>query len=178
MVMDLRIIAAISQNGVLGWGNDIPWQKLRKRGNDWDRFANEDFRRFKDLTRGHDVFMGRKTWDSLPRKPLPDRTNYVVSRGMGAPESENVKFFRSIDDMVDYCQTSGGVGYNMGGGQLYSAFINNPLVSTLEITRILQEFEGDTFFPEIDEEIWELNKAWEVKYSDNLSAVYETWVRK
>lgn len=126
---------------VIGAGGDIPWR------------VPEDFAHFKRTTAGHPVVMGRLTWESLPKRPLPDRTNIVVSsRGpFGVPEAGAVPA-GSIGEALDIAADAPGGDeiWIIGGSQVYhEAF---PVADVLEVSEINTEIEGDVFAPEIGPE--------------------------
>jgi len=151
--MTLTLIAAISENNVIGKEGKIPWR------------ISEDMVRFRGLTKGHPVIMGRKTYLSLPDKfrPLPKRPNIVLSRkGFEDDKMDHrVKVVRSLDEALE-CIGEGkpqmeDIDYNdafiIGGGTVYREAL--PLAQKLEITHVHQIVEGgDAFFPEIDFSVW------------------------
>ena len=133
----LTLIAAVAKNGVIGSDNAIPWK------------LPEDLKRFKALTMGHTIIMGRKTWTSLGR-PLPGRRNLVISRNpnFSAPGAE---LFPSLAAALDSCATADEV-FVIGGAEIYTLAL--PLADRLQITEIQREFQGDTRFPAIDPRLW------------------------
>lgn len=135
--MKLILIAAVADNGVIGAAGDLPWR------------LPEDLRRFKRLTLGHVVLMGRKTWESLGR-PLPQRDNWVLTRDPAyAPAGARV--FARLEEAL----TAAGTEpiYIIGGGDLYRQAL--PLADTIELTRVKAEPAGDTYFPAIDPALWQ-----------------------
>lgn len=133
----LVLIAAVAANGVIGAENRLPW-----------RLA-EDLRRFRALTTGHAVIMGRRTWESLPRA-LPGRQNIVVTRreGYSAPGAEVAP---SLDDALARVRMPPPV-FCIGGGELYRAALAR--ATRLELTEIARNFEGDVRFPPIPRNEW------------------------
>ncbi len=133
----LTLIAAVAKNGVIGSNNAIPWK------------LPEDLKRFKALTMGHPIIMGRKTWTSLGR-PLPGRRNLVISRdpAYSAPGAE---LFSSLAAALAACATVDEV-FVIGGAEIYTLAL--PLADRLQITEVQREFQGDTRFPAIDPQIW------------------------
>jgi len=123
-------IAAMSRNRVIGADGKIPW------------YISEDLKFFKRTTLGHIIVMGRKTYDSLG-KPLPGRENWVLSRGA---QIEGVTMLRSLDAIQD--PSDGRKLYIIGGAELYTALL--PTCSELLLTHVDHEVEGDTFFPEFE----------------------------
>jgi dihydrofolate reductase len=135
------IIAAVASNGTVGRGNRLPWR------------LPEDLRRFKQLTLGHAVIMGRKTFESIlaaTGKPLPGRENIVITRshdwsGPGCRSVHSLEAaLRAVPDGQD--------AFVIGGGEIYALAL--PLARRLYLTEIEQAFEGDAFFPEFDRSRW------------------------
>jgi dihydrofolate reductase len=127
----MKAVVAMTPGRVIGRAGQIPW-----------RFA-EDLKWFKRVTYGQTVLMGRKTFESIGR-PLPGRTNLVVSRTAGFA---GVEMIRSLDDL-DPCQYPQEV-FVIGGAEIYERLV--PLCDELFITHIRQEFDGDTFFPSFED---------------------------
>lgn len=138
----VSIIAAVARGGVIGGGNALLWH------------ISEDLKHFKAVTLGHPVVMGRKTFQSLGR-PLPGRTNVVVTRDasfrpegvtvVGSPEQALAMFDPRTEVFI------------IGGGQIYAQCM--PLADRLYLTSVEADFEGDTFFPEIDERQWRMTSC-------------------
>jgi dihydrofolate reductase len=121
----VTLILAAADNGVIGKHGAIPW-----------RIA-DDMKRFKALTMGHTVVMGRKTWDSLPKKPLPGRTNMVVTRD-ALWHAEGATAVRKLEEAL-----SGDVMV-IGGAEIYRAAL--PLADRIELTEVHHAFDGDAVF--------------------------------
>ena len=132
-------IAAIGMNNELGKDNQLIWH------------LPNDFKRFKTLTTGHYIIMGRKTFESFP-KPLPNRTHVIITRQKNFT-AENCIVVDSLKKAIAICPKDEDV-YVIGGGEIYKQSIEH--VDKLEITRVYHSFEADTFFPEIDTAKWEL----------------------
>lgn len=132
MSKEISIIAAVSENGVIGKDNRLPWR------------LPEDLKRFRDLTTGHVVIMGRKTFESIGMA-LPDRINIVVTRDekFSAP---GCIVCHSLEDALKVGQESGDKIFVIGGEQIFSEFMSH--VSRLYLTLIEREFEGDAHFPD------------------------------
>lgn len=138
--MQLILIAAKAKNNIIGKDNQLIWK------------LSADLKRFKNLTSGHYILMGRKTYESLG-KPLPNRTHIIVSRNPEFSVPEGHFVFSSVEEAFIYCNKIGVDNlFIIGGGQIYRDTIN--LCDKLEITEVEAEPEGDTYFPEIDSEIW------------------------
>lgn len=123
--MTITLVLAAAENGVIGKDGAIPW-----------RIA-DDMKRFKALTMGKTVVMGRKTWDSLPRKPLPGRDNVVVTRD-SAWRAEGA---RVVHDMAD---ALAGDVMVIGGAEIYRAALS--LADRIELTEVHGDFDGDAVF--------------------------------
>lgn len=167
--MELIIIAAISRNGVIGAEGRIPWH------------ITEDFKRFKLLTTGHPVIMGRKTYQSIYQSlgsVLPGRINVVLSRQENF-HPEGTYVFSSLDAALDSLQEQKprpeGIDYSsafiIGGKRVYEEAFSK--VDRLEITHIHRDVIGDTYFPEIDLQQWQERER---ENKDGYS--FATYVRK
>lgn len=132
-------IAAIGMNNELGKDNQLIWH------------LPNDFKRFKTLTTGHYIIMGRKTFESFP-KPLPNRTHVIITRQKNYT-AENCIVVDSLKKAIAICPKDEDV-YVIGGGEIYNQSID--FADKLEITKVFHSFEADTFFPEIDTAKWEL----------------------
>lgn len=132
----LSIIVAQAENRAIGLNGDMPWH------------LSGDLKRFKTLTMGHPVVMGRRTWESLPKRPLVGRRNIVFSQSEDfAPEGAEV--VRSANDLFDLLHNCDEEVFIIGGGRIYNMLM--PWVNRLYITWVHKEFpEADTFFPVID----------------------------
>lgn len=133
------MIAAVAENNALGKNNNLLWH------------LPQDFKRFKEITSGHHIIMGRKTFESFP-KPLPNRTHIVISRQKNLL-LEGCIIVESLEKAIAVCPKNEDL-YIIGGGEIYSQSI--PIADELDITRVHHSFEADVYFPEIDPEIWEL----------------------
>lgn len=133
----ISIIVAVAENGVIGSGNRMPWH------------ISEDLRRFKAITTGHPVVMGRKTFESLGR-PLPNRTNVVITRN---PDyvAAGAEVAGSLEDALAMFP-GGEEVFVIGGGEIYRQAMS--IADRLYITRIGMAFDGDTYFPAIDPLRW------------------------
>jgi dihydrofolate reductase len=134
---EVALIAAVAANGVIGTDNRLPWR------------LPEDLKRFRALTTGHAVIMGRKTWESLPHA-LPKRQNIVVTRQADLVAT-GAEIAPSFADALARVQLP-GPAYCIGGGELYRAAL--PFATTLHLTEIERAFEGDARFPPFDRSQW------------------------
>lgn len=132
---EIVLVVAVAENGVIGNDGKIPWH------------ISEDLKRFKALTMGHTVVMGRKTWDSLPRKPLPGRVNVVVTRQKDW-QAEGAVTASSLEAAT--AGTSGAVMI-IGGAEIYERAL--PMATRIELTEVHQAFDGDAKF-ELDRTGW------------------------
>lgn len=142
------MIVAVANNGVIGVNNTLPWH------------LPEDLKRFRALTMGHHIIMGRKTYESLGRL-LPGRTTVIVTRNVGY-QVDGAVVVHSLDDAMRFCKQDEEL-FLIGGAQLYQDGL--PHVQKLYITRVDIEVEGDAFLPEIDWDAWTL-----IEKKDHLSA--------
>jgi dihydrofolate reductase len=144
----LTVIAAVAANGVIGRDNRLPWR------------LPEDLKRFKALTMGHPMIMGRKTWESLPGR-LPGRPHIVVT-GNPAYRAEGATVAASLAEAIAAAGATDEI-FVIGGGQLYAEAL--PLADCLQLTEIAADFEGDARFPPFDREAWQ-ETARESRQSD------------
>jgi dihydrofolate reductase len=135
----ISIIVAIAENNAIGMNNDLLWH------------IPEDLRRFRQITTGHRVVMGKRTYESLPNRPLKNRTNIVISDIPG-DRYEGCLMAYSLQEALDLCPPD-EESFIIGGGMVYRQFL--PLADRLYITQVHRSFEGDVFFPAIDPEEWE-----------------------
>lgn len=139
--MQIILIAAVAKNQVIGKDNQLIWK------------LSADLKRFKNLTSGHYILMGRKTFESLGR-PLPNRTHLIISRDPNYQAPEGHYAFNSVEEAIIFCnKIEVEKLFIIGGGQIYRETIN--LCDQLEITEVNAMPDGDTYFPEIDSAIWE-----------------------
>jgi len=137
--MEIIIIAAMAENRVIGKNNALPWS------------LKADMAHFKELTVGWPCIMGRKTWESLPKRPLPGRPNIIISRSLSADAAPQAAVFSSLQEAVQHCADYQKI-FICGGASLYREAL--PLAHKIELTVIHQQYEGDVFFPEIDPALW------------------------
>lgn len=135
----LALIVAASENNVIGINDDLPWR------------LSADLKRFKSLTMGHAIVMGRKTFDSIGRL-LPGRQTVIITRNLDF-QFEGASVVHSIDDAIEACRSQ-EITFLTGGAEIYR--LGLPLVDEIYLTRVHTQIEGDTFLPEIDWEQFEL----------------------
>jgi dihydrofolate reductase len=142
----IELIAAVGNNRVLGKENKLPWH------------LPNDLKRFKALTVGKAMIMGRKTFDSLPGI-LPKRPHIVITRNPDLTQSvDHVRFVRSLEDAYRISEYLHLDPIIIGGEQIYTLALAHPryFVERMYITRVRAEVYGDVFFPEIDDRVWRL----------------------
>ncbi|MFC7356518.1 dihydrofolate reductase [Jejudonia soesokkakensis] len=159
----ITMIAAAGENNELGKNNDLVWH------------LPDDFKRFKKLTTGHYIIMGRKTFESFP-KPLPNRTHVVITRDKNYSKPGAV-VVHSLDEALIKASAD-TQPFIIGGGEIYKQALE--VSDKIELTRVHGTFDADTFFPEIPTSEWELSES--IFHSKDekhdFSFTYETWIRK
>lgn len=154
---NITIIAAIGENNELGLDNKLIWH------------IKEDLKRFKKLTTGHSIIMGRKTFESIS-KALPGRLNIVLTKNKNF-KFKNVSTASNIHEAIELTKDD-EQPFIIGGSEIYSLFIN--MAQTIELTRVHNNFKADTFFPDINFGKW--NKIYEEKFNlDNLPYSFITY---
>lgn len=132
------IVVAMGEKNEIGFENQLLWH------------LPKDLKHFKEITSGHPVIMGRKTYESIG-KPLPNRTNIVVSRKTAWFE-EGILIVGSIKEAVKFAKKIDEEVFIIGGGKIYEQTMD--IVDKLEVTLVKADLEADTFFPKIDPKIW------------------------
>ncbi len=135
MQSNLSLIVAVTQNGAIGKDNDLLWH------------ISDDLKHFKSLTTGHPVIMGRRTFESLPFKPLPKRRNIVLTHDTSF-SYEGVEVVHSVEEIMQAIQGE-EEAFVIGGAAIYKLLL--PYVSRLYLTWVYQDFEADTYFPPISQ---------------------------
>lgn len=160
----ITIIAAIGKNNELGKDNQLLWH------------LPEDLKHFKNLTSGHPIIMGRKTYESIG-KPLPNRTNIVVSRKDDWFE-EGILIVPNLKDALKHAKRIDEDIFIIGGGNIYEQTIN--IADKLEITQVDFATDADTFFPKIEDKIWQkTNEICHSKDQKNpFDYCFQTWEKK
>ncbi|AYN05398.1 MULTISPECIES: dihydrofolate reductase [unclassified Flavobacterium] len=156
------MIAAVAENNALGKNNEMIWH------------LSNDFKRFKALTTGHHIIMGRKTFESFP-KPLPNRTHIIITR-QDNYQPEGCIVVKSIEEAITKCPKDDD-SFIIGGGEIYN--LGMPFADVLEITRVHHSFDADAFFPEINKNEWQLIEVEPNKRDEKhlYDYTYETYVR-
>ena len=156
-------IAAIAENYALGKNNNLLWH------------LPNDFKRFKTLTSGHYIIMGRKTFESFPR-PLPNRTHVVISK-KSQQNTDLIIYVKSLEEAFQICPKNEEV-YIIGGGQIYEQTLS--FCDKLELTYVHESFlDADTFFPKFDKNEWLLvfEEFHEKDDKHQFSFSFKTFVR-
>jgi len=144
----LAAVVAVAKNGVIGRNGDLPWR------------IPSDLKRFKETTLGKPVIMGRKTWESLPKKPLPGRANYVISATL--PGVEGAQVFADAEEALEAAtREAQRAGVDevclIGGAQLYADLLER--TQRLYLTEVDLEPQGDARFPALDPDAWRLVRS-------------------
>ncbi|MBN2863871.1 MAG: dihydrofolate reductase [Bacteroidales bacterium] len=152
----ISIIAAVSEDLGIGRSNELLWS------------ISEDLRRFKRLTLGKTVIMGKKTWESLPKRPLPGRKNIVLTDRPGECFDCAITA-TSVSDALSKCSDDEEV-FIIGGGSIYCQFM--PLADRLYITHVHKKAAADVYFPKISRRVWKIIQKEECKTDDRYGILY------
>lgn len=161
MKQNISMIVAAAANNAIGKDNQLLWH------------LSDDLKRFKQLTSGHAILMGRKTFESLP-KALPNRTNIVITRNPLYQAAEAV-VCQGIEEALDICSNDPNP-FIIGGGEIYKQGMY--FADTIELTRVHQDFDGDTFFPELNTTEWALTHEESKTTADGLAYSFLTYKKK
>ncbi|HTV67440.1 MAG TPA: dihydrofolate reductase [Rhizobiaceae bacterium] len=169
--MNVAIYVAIAKNGVIGRDGGLPWR------------LSTDMKRFKAGTMGKPIVMGRKTWESFPKRPLPGRQNIVITRDKDY-RAEGADIVHSLDDALALARVRGRCAPGtdeiciIGGGEIYAQAL--PVADTLHVTHVMAEPDGDTRFPAIDPAVWERVSMEEIPAGekDSHATVYAVYQRR
>jgi len=152
----ISIIVAVSDDWGIGKDNDLLWH------------IPEDMRRFRKLTMGKTIIMGKRTWESLPKKPLPGRNNIVITDVPGECIDCSVTAY-SIEDALSKCSSEEEV-FVIGGGSVYRQFM--PIADRLYITHVHKKALADVYFPKIDRRKWKVVEKEECISEDEKKIPY------
>ena len=155
--MGITIIVAQAKNRAIGIDGALPWH------------LSADLKRFRQLTSGHTIIMGRKTWDSIG-KPLPNRHNIVITRTQDLV-LEGAQTVTSLKAAIQVASNE-LEKFIIGGAEIYNLAL--PIVDTIEMTLIHQDIQGDTYFPPVDSNIWEVSERSE--HQDDASGLGYSFV--
>lgn len=152
----ISIIVAIAENFAIGKNNDLLWH------------IPEDLKRFKKITTGHKVIMGKKTYLSLPVRPLRNRENIVITDNPG-DVFEGCTVVYSLAEAIEKC-SAGEENFIIGGASIYQQFL--PCTDRLYLTWVHKKFEGDVFFPAIDFKEWQIISQEDFSADNQLGFAY------
>ncbi|MCC7334141.1 MAG: dihydrofolate reductase [Pirellulaceae bacterium] len=162
------LVAAVSRNGVIGRGDALPW-KLRS-----------DLQRFKRMTMGHCLLMGRKTYDSIGR-PLPGRQTIVLSRSRSTVPATGCFVAENLSQVSELVEPGRQVMV-VGGAEVYRQTLAepSPRCSTIWLTRVLADVPGDTYFPDVDWDQWQLKSSEACPFvdGDDWPTEFQIWMRR
>lgn len=161
----INSIVAVSNNNVIGKGNDLPWH-----------LPNE-FNYFKTVTKGSVVVMGRKCWESLPTKfrPLPNRLNIVLTRDKDY-QAKGAIVISNLESVIDAYKNSSTDIFIIGGSEIYKQSFK--LVDKVYLTRILTDVEGDVYLQGFDEKEWVLSYTSDVNRENDMEYVFLEYSKK
>lgn len=162
----LSIIVAKASNNIIGGDNKLLWH------------ISQDLKRFKEITSGHTIIMGRKTFESLP-KILPNRHHIVITRDKNFKvDSSSVEVVNDINTVITKYENSSEEVFIIGGGEIYKFLLPN--TKKLYLTRVYKDFNGDTKFPEINLDDWSIDSQSEIltNETDNLKFDFINLIRK
>lgn len=160
----ISIIVALADGNAIGKNNDLL------------AYIPSDLKRFKKITTGHSVVMGKKTWESLPKKPLPERRNIVISDNRN-DVFEGCEMAYSIEDALKKCSPE-DENFIIGGASVYKQFL--PFADKLYLTLIHKKFDADVFFPEINYSEWDMISREDIPAAEiaDFPYSYVTYIRK
>lgn len=164
IVNGLTLIVAAGENNAIGKDNQLVW------------YLGDDLKRFKSLTSGHCIIMGRKTFETFPQ-PLPNRTHIVITRQKDYQVPDGVVVVNDLHEAIDAARED-AQAYVIGGGEIYKQAM--PFASKIELTRVHESFDADTFFPRIDMDLWkEVDTTFHSKDEEHAySFSFNTYIRK
>ena len=149
--MQISIIVAVAENNVIGKDNSLLWH------------ISDDLKYFKQITENHAVIMGRKTYFSLPFRPLKNRRNIVVTKNLS--EIDGAEVVNSLEDAFELCKNEEEI-FVIGGGSIYRQAID--FADKIYLTKVYSTFDGDTFFPDLDEKKWTISQQSDI-FTDEKS---------
>lgn len=156
--MNISIIVAVSENGVIGKDNQLLWH------------LSGDMKRFKALTTGHTIIMGKNTFLSIG-KALPNRRNIVLSSSLKKENYDNIEIYSSIEELTNSIQSETEEVFIIGGGEIYRQFL--PIASKIYLTYVHTTIEGDTTFPSLNDDEWKAIAKEEMKADEKNDFDYD-----
>ena len=154
--MTVSLIAAIGLQRELGYKNDLLWH------------IPADLKRFKALTSGHTVIMGRRTFDSIDRKPLANRKNIIITSRKDLPSS-GIIIAHSVNEAIDNSFDDGEV-FILGGATIYEQFL--PLADRMYLTLVKATYKADTFFPDFNRDQWKIIEQTDITNDEDAGVDY------
>jgi len=154
---EISIIVAIGNNNEIGYKNNLLWR------------ISDDLKRFKSLTTGNNIVMGRKTFESLPKGALPNRKNIVVTRNTEL-KYDNCEMANSLEQAIEYSDLDKDI-FIIGGEQIYKDAFKQ--CDYLYLTKVYENFEADAFFPIVDFSEWDIIETEKVKKSEKNEFAHE-----
>ena len=163
MIKSLSIIAAVASNNAIGKNNDLLWH------------ISEDLKYFKKTTNGHTIIMGRKTFESFPNGPLPNRNHIILSKSVGVA-TESCTWVKSVEEAIAEADDE-RENFIIGGGSIYKLFL--PYVNKMYLTHVQKDFDAEVYFPTYKASEWELLKGEEkTDEKSGLQYSFDILVRK
>jgi dihydrofolate reductase len=162
--MLISAIVAVSENNVIGRDGHLPWH------------LSQDLKRFRAITSGHSIILGRKNYEDIGR-PLPNRTNYVLTRNKDF-QAPGCVVCSSLEEAIEAAKASGETEcFIIGGAAVYREAM--PLVSKLYYTRVLSQVDGDVFFPEWGDGFRKISEEkCPADEKNDFSTIFEVWIRE
>jgi len=153
--MKISLIAAVAENNAIGKDNDLIWN------------LPDDMQFFKEKTLGTSVIMGRKNYESIPKKyrPLPKRDNIVMTRSK-TYKAPGCKVVNTLEEAIEVADKSSDI-FVIGGAEIYKLALEKNFIDTMYLTEIHAKFEADAFLPEFDKSKWDMKISGEHKIDDN-----------
>jgi len=168
--MSIHIIGAVAENRVIGHLGELPW------------LIPADLQHFRDTTIGHNIIMGRKTFESLKNTPLPERHNIVLTGDPSLLKSQSPKGYKNLELTSDFltllekAKSSDEEYWVIGGAEVYAMFL--PFVDSMSITILNYSPKGDTLFPEVQDDQWDIDVIEEFVTDDRIYVEFTEWSRK
>jgi dihydrofolate reductase len=164
--LKINLIVAVSENNVIGMKNNLPWT------------LPNDMRYFKEKTLGHCVIMGKKNYLSIPQKfrPLPNRENIILTtkKNFNAPKC---KVFNTLEKALEYTKSRNEKEiFVIGGGEVYKYALEKNLIDTIFLTRVHAKIQGDTFFPKLNKQQWNVMSEEKQQKDENHKYDYTFFV--
>lgn len=162
--MNYNVIVGMCKNRGIGINNTLPWN------------IKEDLRLFSKLTKGdgnNAIIMGKNTWESLPKQPLPGRDNLILSTTLdinkNTPKNNCIKSFNNVEEILLFCRKQNyQTIWIIGGEKIYTDFLRLDIISNIFVSYINKEYSCDKFFPELDEDKWSIIERKSIENTQNI----------